>query len=163
LDPSTDSGVKGDSITTITAPQIDGKGTAGDTITLYDGTTVVGTGPVSGDGTWAITTDVLPVGTHSLSATQTDSAGNMSIGRAARAITLAKPPAPEDLDCHGVSDLVFQNSSTGQVEGWELNGASVIASGVIGNPGNASWKLVGSHDLNGDGHADLLFQNAGNG
>lgn len=49
---------------------VSGTGDAGDTIKLYDGTTLVGTATVASDGTWTIVV-ALGVGTHNLTATQT--------------------------------------------------------------------------------------------
>jgi hypothetical protein len=40
-----------------------------------------------------------------------------------------------------------------------MNGANVIGGGVLGNPG-PSWHVAGTGDFNGDGHADILWQNA---
>jgi hypothetical protein len=41
-----------------------------------------------------------------------------------------------------------------------MNGTNVIGGGPLPlNPG-ASWKAIGVGDFNGDGHADILFQNA---
>jgi hypothetical protein len=49
---------------------VKGTGDAGDTIRLYDGTTLVGTATVGADGTWSVTVN-LAVGSHTLTATQT--------------------------------------------------------------------------------------------
>ena len=47
-----------------------GTGDAGDTISLYDGSTLVGTATVGADGTWSLAV-LLGVGRHDLTATQT--------------------------------------------------------------------------------------------
>jgi hypothetical protein len=163
LDPSTDSGVKGDNITNVTRPQIDGSGFAGDTVTLYDGTTVVGTGVVDSTGSWQIVTSVLASGAHRLTAIETDSVGNVSASSAPLSLNILNLAVPDDLDGNGLSDLVLQNASTGQIQGWEMNGTSVIASGVIGTPSSLAWQLAGIGDLNGDGYADLVLQNRSTG
>ena len=52
---------------------------AGDTVTVYDGTTVIGTATVDGNGNWSMTvTTALADGKHVITATQTDAAGNVS-------------------------------------------------------------------------------------
>jgi FG-GAP-like repeat len=52
-------------------------------------------------------------------------------------------------------DILFQNTSTGQVSIWEMNGTSLMGGGpVSANPGT-SWHAIGT----GDGGSDILFQN----
>jgi hypothetical protein len=43
-----------------------------------------------------------------------------------------------------------------------MNGSNVIAAAVLGQPGMA-WQVVGTGDFNGDGKADLVFQNSSTG
>ncbi|WP_252363002.1 Ig-like domain-containing protein, partial [Citrobacter sp. wls826] len=67
-----------DAVTDDTTPTIRGTGSDGDTITLYNGGTVIGTTTVAG-GTWSITPGTaLANGSYTLSATATDAAGNIS-------------------------------------------------------------------------------------
>ena len=66
-----------------------------------------------------------------------------------------------DFNGDGHSDILWQNAS-GQAAIWEMNGLNPIAGGsaaVGANPG-PSWKAVGTGDFNGDGHSDILWQNA---
>ena len=67
---------------TTTSVTVGGTGIAGDTITLYDGTTVIGTATVASNGTWSRTV-MLAAGTHTLTATQTLVAGVTSAPSAA--------------------------------------------------------------------------------
>jgi hypothetical protein len=39
-----------------------------------------------------------------------------------------------------------------------MNGTSVVSMATVGNPGSA-WRAIGAGDFNGDGNADILFQN----
>jgi len=59
------------------------------------------------------------------------------------------------------ADIVFQNDS-GAVAIWEMGGAAgttVTAMNLVNiNPGPA-WHIVGMREMNGDGLADILFQN----
>src|SRR4029077_12374378 len=50
---------------------LNGTGVAGDTVTLYDGASVVTTTLVAADGTWTLTVPIT-LGAHVFSATQTD-------------------------------------------------------------------------------------------
>src|SRR5207247_1208924 len=73
----------------------------GATVTLYDseGTTVLGTDVADGSGNWAITSTALVDGVHTLTAKQTDIAGNTSVASAGLSVTIdtaaAAPSAPD--------------------------------------------------------------------
>ncbi|MCS0615071.1 Ig-like domain-containing protein [Massilia kyonggiensis] len=96
LDAASDSGTAGDGITTVTRPVIRGTAAANAVVTLYDtdGTTQLGTATADGAGNWSVTSAVLSVGTHTLTAKQADAAGNVSAAGAALALTIAAPPPP---------------------------------------------------------------------
>ncbi|WP_447865519.1 Ig-like domain-containing protein, partial [Klebsiella oxytoca] len=55
-----------------TGPLASGDLTAGATVTIYDGDTVLGTVVAGEDGRWTFTPDTLNEGDHSLSTTVTD-------------------------------------------------------------------------------------------
>ncbi|SHI15788.1 Ig-like domain-containing protein [Clostridium magnum] len=60
-------------------PVISGTGIAGLTVTVYDGTTVIGTAVVGSDGKWSLTPGTaLTNEAHAITATQRDGAGNVS-------------------------------------------------------------------------------------
>ena len=40
-----------------------------------------------------------------------------------------------------------------------MDGTNLIGGGSLGNPG-PSWHVIGAGDYNGDGYADILFQNS---
>jgi large repetitive protein len=86
LDSGSDSGIANDSVTKITTPQLNGTAEAGATVRLYDGATLVGSSSADGSGNWSITASTLAEGSHTLTATATDAAGNT--GAASGALTL---------------------------------------------------------------------------
>ncbi len=87
---ASDSGTIGDGITNDGTPTITGQAEANASVTLYDtdGTTVLGTTTANGAGSWSITSSALIEGNHSLTAIQTDAAGNVSPASAAFAYRL---------------------------------------------------------------------------
>ena len=72
-----------------------GHGVAGDTVTLYDGATAIGTATVAGNGSWSLTVS-LALGTHTLAATQTDPVWNLTsaLGIAVTVDVVPTPPPP---------------------------------------------------------------------
>jgi hypothetical protein len=56
------------------------------------------------------------------------------------------------------SDILWYNTTTGEVVNWLVSGASVIGGGSLGSVGSP-WSIVGQRDLNGDGRSDILWRN----
>ncbi len=80
-----DKGIAGDTVT------VAGKGEADDTVTLFDGTTAIGSIVVGAAGNWSITTaKPLGVGAHSLSTREVDVAGNTSAASPAQSVTISQ-------------------------------------------------------------------------
>jgi hypothetical protein len=68
-----------------------------------------------------------------------------------------------DLDGDGKSDLIWENINSGDVVVWLMDGStlkgwSTLATGLAGS--NRPWSLAAVGDLDGDGKADLIWQNA---
>ena len=83
-------------LTDETQPQLNGTGVAGSTITVYDNGTSIGTAIVDDNGAWTFTPQTpLGDGSHTLTATATDPAGNES-GDASFTLTVdgTAPDAP---------------------------------------------------------------------
>ena len=73
---ASDSGTSStDNITNITTPIFTGTAEAGATVTLLEGSTVLGTTTASGSGSWSITSSALASESHNISARATDAAG----------------------------------------------------------------------------------------
>ncbi len=93
LKASSDTGTVGDGITQNNTPVIEGTALANTLVNLYDGAGKIGSAMADGSGNWSIATS-LSYGSHSLSVTQSDVAGNESAHSAAFALRVDAPPAP---------------------------------------------------------------------
>ena len=64
-----------------------------------------------------------------------------------------------DLNGDGKADLVWRNTTTGDVAGWLMNGLTLQTGAVISVGVPLAWQIVEIGDLNGDGKADLVWRN----
>jgi uncharacterized repeat protein (TIGR03803 family) len=84
--------------------------------------------------------------------------GNTKIGGGAVSVnpgTAWQAIGTGDFTNDGFSDdILFQNTNTGQVSVWEMDGIDKIGGGAVANPGT-SWHAIGT----GAGGSDVLLQN----
>ena len=133
---------------TVTGSALDqGIAEAGDLVKVYDGTTLLGTTTTNATGAWNYTTAPLSAGTHALTATVTDVAGNTSVVSQAvdPAIAPPAPPAPAiaafSPDTGSVAGITDANVLT-------LNGTADANTTVSIYDGST---LLGTTSVNGSG------------
>jgi hypothetical protein len=116
------------------------------------GNTLVSTGAI-GDQSVALTCNTAVVGTPF------DNRGDGAAWVFVASPSLART-ATHDLNGDCLSDIVWRNGTSGQVDTWLLNGTSVIGAG---SPDSvySDWSIVGQRDFNGDGFSDILWRNTG--
>ena len=93
---TTDSGTVGDGITNDNTLTLSGTAEANATVKVFDGATLLGNVAANASGAWSYTTAALANGSHSLTATATDAAGNTGAASGALSVTIdtAAPAAP---------------------------------------------------------------------
>ncbi|WP_155520787.1 Ig-like domain-containing protein, partial [Ralstonia solanacearum] len=136
VDPVTGAVASGGS-TNDSTPTFAGTAEAGSTITLYDNGTAIGTTTADASGNWTFTpSTALADGSHSITVTATDSAGNTSVASTAFTLTVdtAAPATP----------------TLNPTDGTTLSGTAEAGSTV-------------SIDLNGDGTPDATVTADGSG
>jgi Ca2+-binding RTX toxin-like protein len=84
-----------DNVTSVTTPIFTGTAEAGSTVSLYDGTTQIGSATADGSGNWNVTSVALHQGVHGITATATDRAGNIGPASTALSVTI-DTTAPAD-------------------------------------------------------------------
>ncbi|MGL6047647.1 MAG: beta strand repeat-containing protein, partial [Vogesella sp.] len=99
LDPASDTGTKGDSLTNDNTPTISGTGEAGNKVTVTTPTGETLTTTVQPDGTWTVTpSQPLPDGSNTVTVKATDPAGNTSTANVPLVIDTSKPALTAQLD-----------------------------------------------------------------
>jgi len=67
-----------------------------------------------------------------------------------------------DFSGEGRTDILWQETSSGTVAIWLMNGAAISSIGVAGST-PSDWQIKGVGDFNGDGKADVLWQHTSSG
>ena len=112
--------ISSNSVSSTNVVTLNGTAEANSTVTVFDGTTQLGTATANASGAWSYATAALSAGSHSFTATDTDAAGNTSAASSALNLTLTAPPV----------NLVANGSfETGDFTGWTLGGNYTSAQG----------------------------------
>ena len=144
LAAASDTGVSNtDDITSIVTPTFTGDAEAGDTVTLYDGTTAVGTGIATAGGTWSITTSTLADGVHSITAKATDALGDVSASSSALSVTIDTMAPAAPLITGGTTSKL---SGTGEAGATVtiLDGTTTVGTATVGSGGSWNWSFTAS-------------------
>ncbi len=133
--------------TSDTTPTVGGTAEAGSTVRVYDGVTLVGTTTADGSGNWSLDTSVLSAASHTITATATDAAGNLSPASGSKTIVVdtTAPNAPTITT--PATSPYYTNDTTPAVGGTaEANSTVNVYDGVT---------LVGTTTADGSGNWSL--------
>jgi Ca2+-binding RTX toxin-like protein len=157
-----------------------GAAEANSTVKVYDGATLLGSTTADGGGVWNYTSAALNNTAHSLTATATDVAGNISAASSSSVLigstgndTLNGSAGADAFSGSGGSDTLTGNAGNDWLDGG--SGADTMAGGagddsyVVDNAGDvatevwsasfvapAGWTIRGAADVNGDGEVDVV-------
>lgn len=136
--------------TDLQTPILAGTAGPGSTVTLYDGTTAVGNSTANAQGQWQITSSTLSIGTHILTATATDTQGDVSDPSLALTLTVTSAPidvpASNSVNVFDSNEAIVANTSNDAISAF---GQGDVVSGgpgadTIGTYGNGDGVHEGS-------------------
>lgn len=146
------------SSTNDSTPTVSGTAEAGSTVTVKDGSTTVCTATANGLGAWSCTLGTaLSAGSHSITATATDPAGNSSSASAANSITvdLTAPITPIISSPTSGSTTTDLPTISGTAEAGSTvtvkDGSTVLCTAVADTSGN--WSCTPTLPLSEGSHA----------
>jgi hypothetical protein len=150
--------ITGDVVNGNNSVTLSGTAVASSTVTVYDGSTVLGTTAANSSGVWSYTTGALANGTVVFTATATDAAGNTS------AVSAAVDPTIDAIT--GTLSGTLSGTTT------VADGASILISGTVNNRGtilvnggtlDVTGKLSGGvTDISGAGTVTLAQSSSEN-
>jgi hypothetical protein len=144
---SQDSGIVGDHITSDNTLTLTGTAVANSTVTVFDGTTKIGTATANSSGAWNYTTAALSDGSHSLTATDTDSSAHTSSASSALSVTIdTHAPAAPTMAVYSQGGAAVGGTTT--VDDLLLKGTAEANSTVHVFDGG---KQIGTATTNGSG------------
>jgi hypothetical protein len=149
----------GDSIVNQNQVILNGTAEAGSAVKVYDGITQVGTATVGANGSWTVTTSALSVGSHNLTATATDAAGNVSAVSAPLDPVISAPTTPPPSQTAPNAPVITSgdhvtNDNTVTVAGTAaagstvtvLDGTTKLGSTAVGSNGSWSYTTAALND-----------------
>ncbi|MGK0544961.1 Ig-like domain-containing protein, partial [Halomonas cupida] len=131
-----------------TTPTLSGSAEAGSTITIRDGDTVLGTVIADDSGNWSFTpSEPLAEGSHSLTVTATDAAGNTS--EASDAVEVTVDTTAPDVPTLNPSDgtVISGSAEPGSTINVDLDGDGTVDLTIVADETTGEWSAEPSSPL----------------
>ena len=130
------------------------------TISIYDGSTLLGTTTANAQGDWIYNATLPHRDGNVITAQATNVAG---VPGTSASINILYESAPDDFYGADVSDILWQ-STGGTVIDWQIvNGQFLSAETIAGFAPGSGWSVVGTGDFTGSGVSDVLLEYVGGG
>ena len=140
---------------------------AGSAISLYEGSTLLGSTMANGSGAWSLAVTLAnSFGSHAIIAKAADVAGNLgSSNTISLSLTSSGQATRHDLGGDGYADILYRQNSSGNLVLVQLNGSHQAAPSSFTNVQlDNNWSVVTANsDFDGDGKSDILFRNVNSG
>jgi large repetitive protein len=157
LDPLSDSGVAGDSTTSLRTPNLTGVGEAGANISVVVAGQTLNT-VVAADGTWSVTPTTLVDGPYSAVVTQTDAAGNSASTGVSFTVDNSAPVAsivPNSITGDDLINISESTSKPGAITGTisgEFQAGDIVTLKVNGVDYSGPVNAAGEYSINVPGN-----------
>ncbi|HZD30180.1 MAG TPA: VCBS repeat-containing protein, partial [Candidatus Angelobacter sp.] len=81
------------------------------------------------------------------------------------AVNVYRPKTAPAQDFNGdfMSDVLWRNKATGDVDMWLMNGSTIADPQFVYNVSDLNWQIIGKGDFDGDGKADILWRDQSTG
>ena len=104
--------ISSNSVSPTNVVTLNGTAEANSTVTVFDGTTQLGTATANASGAWSYATAALSAGNHSFTAKDTDAAGNTGAASSALNLTLTAPAVNLVVQTTSWSNFAFPTQTT---------------------------------------------------
>jgi subtilisin len=100
------------------------------------------------------------VANYAANPSKADREGTLNVAGSTVTIAQRGRPTQPDVNSDGLADIMWQHLTGGWLATWYLDGWTVTSTYFLGinRVTDTNWRVVGSGDLNGDGHTDLVWQ-----
>src|SRR5579863_4878792 len=73
---------------------------------------------------------------------------------------IATPVRAQDAYHDGDSDILWSNTSTGDIYLWDVNITDIVNQGYVAYSVGTQWQVAGGGDFYNDGNTDILWYNS---